>query len=128
MKHIILTSLLILTHFLIGCSTFTASQIMQSYVGKSIKEVVLDYGAPANYLDLDDGRRAFQWNRRSEYSIPTYNYATVNSYSSGVYSNANVTYTGSQRVSSDCLYTLYTTWDGNTWIVVDYKEPVYGCN
>ena len=39
-----------------GC----ASQIMNSYVGNDVREVMVDYGTPANAFDMGDGRRAFQ--------------------------------------------------------------------
>ncbi|MBC6405450.1 MAG: hypothetical protein GDA41_06965 [Rhodospirillales bacterium] len=39
---------LVLAVFVAGC----ASQIMADYIGKSIREPILDYGPPINEVDL----------------------------------------------------------------------------
>lgn len=41
MKNILVITILL---SLVGC----ASQIMKSYIGKDIREVMLDYGSPSN--------------------------------------------------------------------------------
>ena len=49
--------ILLVLFFMAGC----ASTHMQQYLGKDIREVVMDSGPPENVLDLGDGRRAFQF-------------------------------------------------------------------
>ena len=101
-----------------GC----ASSIMEGYVGRDITDVVLDYGAPANVLQLPDGRTAFQWSRTATYSTPT----TTNIYDYGNYATAT-TYGGTTS-SYDCLYTLFAQRNSqNSYTVVGFKEPTLMC-
>ena len=60
----------VLVSSVVALLTGCASQIMQGYVGKDVREVMLDYGAPANAFDMGDGRRAFQWVIGSSYTTP----------------------------------------------------------
>src|SRR5690606_36017509 len=39
---------------------------MERYVGRSISEVMLDYGPPDDVFELSDGRRAYQWEVKKE--------------------------------------------------------------
>ena len=57
--------------FLLVILSGCASQIMQRYIGQDAREVVVDYGPPANAMDMGDGRRAFQWVMDSSYTTPT---------------------------------------------------------
>lgn len=123
LRAVAIVALLLLT----GC----ASQIMRSYIGKDIREVVLEYGPPANAMDMGDGRRAFQWIMNSTYTTPvianTTGSATTTGYTTWV--NSNTTVSGGQSVSSSCVYTLFATWDeaSKSWRVVDFKKPKFMC-
>ena len=124
---------------LAGC----ASQIMQGYVGKDMREVMLDYGAPANAFDMGDGRRAFQWVINSSYTTPTYATTTGtvnttgNAYAIGnnVYGNANswvnsnTVITGGQTINSRCVYTMFGVWSElkKGWDIVGFKQPRLDC-
>ena len=99
-----------------------ATQILQSYVGQDVTEVVLDYGKPTNAIKLPDGRIAFQWNRTASYTTPT----TTNIYSSGSYATAT-TYGGGTSYQ-ECLYTLFAKPNQHgSFTVTGYKEPSLEC-
>src|SRR3546814_10017838 len=81
------------------CVNGCASQIMKSYIGKDVREAVLDYGPPANAIDLGGDKRAFQWVMNSRYTTPVTATTTgsVNSYGPTAWVNTNTTVTGGQR-------------------------------
>lgn len=119
--------IVILSFLILGC----ASQIMRSYIGKDIREVMLDYGPPANAFDMGDGRRAFQWVMNSSYTTPV-TATTTGSVSNTGYSswvNTNTTITGGHTVNSKCIYTLFGRWDeiSESWIIKDFKKPKFMC-
>ncbi len=120
-------TVLILIFVLGGC----ASQIMESYVGKDVREVMLDYGPPANAFDMGDGRRAFQWVIGSSYTTPVSATTTgsVNTYGSTSWVNSNTTITGGQTINSKCVYTLFGQWneDRKGWLITDFKKPNLMC-
>jgi hypothetical protein len=119
--------LLLFTACLAGC----ASQIMQSYVGKDVREVMLDYGAPSNAFDMGEGRRAFQWVIRSSYAVPATATTTgsVNTVGSTSWVNSDTTISGGQTINSKCLYTMFARWSDGTkgWVVTDFKKPNLMC-
>src|SRR3546814_17419814 len=90
------------------CVNGCASQIMKSYIGKDVREAVLDYGPPANAIDLGGDKRAFQWVMNSRYTTPVTATTTgsVNSYGPTAWVNTNTTVTGGQTINSSCIYTL----------------------
>lgn len=108
---------------LTGC----ASQILDSYVGKSITEPILDYGPPTSVIDLSDGRRAFQWARTNSGVIPISTPTTTTIYGSGGYATAYGTSTTYVPYSNDCVYTLTATRSGNDWIVDGFRPPSLAC-
>lgn len=114
-------------YFLNGC----ASQIMQSYIGKDLREVMLDHGSPTNAFDMGDGRRAFQWAKESSYTTPvTANTnGSVTSVGQSAWVNSNTTISGGQTVTSSCIYTLFATWNEATegWEVVGFNKPDWTC-
>jgi len=125
--------------FVSGC----ASQIMQGYVGKDVRDIMLDYGPPANAFDMGDGRRAFQWVIDSSFTTPTYvtttgavnTSGTVNTYGNTSYGhanswvNSNSVIHGGQTINSRCIYTLFGVWNEarNGWDVVGFKSPRLDC-
>lgn len=104
---------------------------MQSYVSKDIREVMLDYGPPANAFDMGDGRRAFQWAIGSSYTTPTYATTTSTVSGAGHYAwvNSNTQVIGGQSITSNCIYTLFATWDEarKGWKVVGFNKPNIMC-
>ena len=125
MKKIAL--LIFFTIGLAGC----ASQTMQSYMGKDVREVMLDYGPPANAFDMGDGRRAFQWVIGSSYTMPTtaHTSGTVNTIASTTWVNSNTVITGGQTINSKCVYTLFGRWNEpkQGWSLMEFKKPNLMC-
>lgn len=119
MKRLVLACFVALS----GCAT----AIMDGYVGKSISEPILDYGPPANALDLPDGRRAFQWAVNSSGVIPVTNYDSATVYGSGGYGVVSGTSTSYVPYSNQCVYTLYAKPQGEDWIVTGYRQPNFSC-
>ncbi len=56
-----------------GCVADT----MRGYVGQDIRAVMLEYGPPANEIDLGGGARAFQWSKISVDTTPVSAVATT---------------------------------------------------
>lgn len=112
---------------LIGC----ASQIMKTYIGKDVREVMLDYGPPANAIDMGNGKRAFQWVMDSSYTTPTTatTIGAVNTYGSSTWVSSNTTIYGGQTINSRCIYTMFANWsdDSNGWGITGFKSPDFMC-
>ena len=110
-----------------GC----ASQIMNSYVGKDVREVMLDYGPPANAFDMGDDRRAFQWIMNNSYTTPVTATTTNTAYTYGstTWVDSNTKITGGQTTNSRCVYTLFAHWNegANGWFITDFKKPNLMC-
>lgn len=114
-------------------STACASQIMQGYVGKDIKEVMLTYGPPINEIDMGKGKRAFQWSITQSYSTP----AIINQNSAGsasvygnqIYASGRTTsyITPSNTNTRNCFYTLFAEKQKSGWIVTGFKQPEFMC-
>ncbi|MCV2881991.1 hypothetical protein [Actibacterium sp. XHP0104] len=108
--------------FVSGC----ASQIMESYVGKDITEVIVKYGPPMNMLEMPDGRKAFQWRVDSNVVLPsttTYNATTYGNVTTG-YATTTGGYVGSSR----CVYTLYAKENAqDSFTVIGYEKPTLMC-
>lgn len=123
-KMVCVVSVILASIALGGC----ARVIMGSYVGKPVTEIVLDYGPPANAIDLGPNRRAFQWVRSYSGTTPV----VANTQYSGTGSpwvTTNTVITGGQTFTRDCLYTFTATWDaqGSRWMVDDYRLPEFMC-
>ncbi len=110
-----------------GC----ASQIMNSYVGNDVREVMVDYGTPDNAFDMGNGRRAFQWIMNDNYTTPTTvtTTANINTYDSNSWVNSNTIITGGQTMNSKCIYTMFGRWneDRQGWYITDFKKPSLMC-
>jgi len=125
--------------FLAGC----ASKIMEGYIGKDIREVVLERGTPVNAMDMGNGVRAFQWSLTRSYTSPvqvsststgrgygsSYNTGYRTNYSMNTYVNTNTVITGGHTTTSTCLYTLFAKWNKirNGWMVTGFKKPNIMC-
>jgi hypothetical protein len=113
-----------------GC----ASQTLQSYIGKDVRELELENGPPINTIDFDDGRRAFQWSVTSTYTSPVRAHTTTISTpaiegSPTLPPTTTTAVTGGHTSTSTCLYTVFAKKDEATsaWIVVDFKKPSWDC-
>lgn len=109
-----------------------ASSIMKSYEGKTIADVVIDYGPPINAFDMGDGRRAFQWNIQSSYTVPGH-VSTVGTGSRGFYTSTSVV-SPPTVINQSCNYTMFATRNSSgaqdspaAWTVVGYAPPKLAC-
>lgn len=116
-----------------GC----ASQIMESYLGKDVQEIALDYGPPSSIIDLGDGKRGYQWHKSSNIYIP----AQVQSRTTGsgsmfggsgsaflnTHSVTNTYVTPARSYTRDCFYTFIAEMNGDRWIVKSFRRPDLMC-
>lgn len=106
-----------------GCAT----QVLQSYVGQPITEPILDYGPPTNVVELENGRRAYQWAIDSSGYIPITTPSTGTIYGSGGYATVTTTSTSYVPYSDRCIYTLIAVEQQDRWIVESYRDPSFMC-
>jgi len=110
-----------------GC----ASSIMEGFVGDPLQTAMVRYGPPQNAFDMGDGRRAFQWSMTSSYTTPTQVTNTGNAYPIGntVWWTQNTQISGGQTFNSECIYTLYGSWDdsASVWRVTGFEKPDWTC-
>jgi hypothetical protein len=120
---------LVLGFSLVLLLTACASSTMKSYIGKPVQEIAVDYGPPTNAFDMGDGRRAFQWERRTSYQTPTQvrSNAYVTGYGNAAWVNSNTTISGGQLLQGACIYTLFGRWNGQAWIISDFRKPPLMC-
>lgn len=104
-----------------------ATDIMQGYVGKSVQEPILDYGPPTNVVELDDGRRGYQWQMNSSGVIPMSTPTSSTVFSGGQMAVVNSTSTTYLPYSQDCLYTLTAVKQGDIYIVDGFRQPSFDC-
>jgi hypothetical protein len=109
---------------LIGC---TADQ-MRTYIGQDIRSVELNYGPPANQIDLGNGTRAFQWQKISVETTPVSAVTTTDKAKKG-HRITQTQYIGGDTSVTKCLYTFITMWNpqANGWIVTGIREPSFDC-
>lgn len=127
MKRLITAVFVASAIFVTGC----ASTIMNSYISKDVREVMLDYGPPSNAFDMGDGRRAFQWVMKSSYVTPVVANTSGNfsAYGNTAWVNSNTTISGGQAVTSSCTYTMLGRWDDSRkgWIITEFRKPNLMC-
>ena len=108
-----------------GC----VSNHMKQYIGKDIREVILDSGPPVSAMDMGDGLRAFQFRwGGGTYSIPstTKTSGTITAFGNSAWlSSTSITTGGGVIHSEGCLITYMTKWDSarTTWVVTDIRYP-----
>ncbi|WP_100657440.1 hypothetical protein [Alteromonas flava] len=117
--------------FLVLGLTGCMSNTLQSYVGKDIREVMVEMGPPDNAFDISDSRRAFQWVQNREYSEPV-TITTTEAKTKGKHVDwvsSVSTISGGRTVSAPCHYTVFARWNGpsSAWIVDDFKRPSIEC-
>lgn len=108
---------------LTGC----VSEQLESYVGKSVTEPMMDMGKPTNIIDLGNNRRAFQWQKVSSGVMPitTPAYGTI--HGSNGWANLTATTTNYVPYATDCLYTVTATRKGSDWVVDGFRKPSFEC-
>lgn len=108
-----------------GC----ASSIMNGFVGQPIQQAMVKYGSPSNAFDMGDGRRAFQWTMRRNYTAPTLvsNRGSAYPIGNNVWWTQNTTITGGQTSTSECNYTMYGRWNGSAWMIEGFEKPRFMC-
>jgi len=112
---------------LAGCQT--PAMILQGYVGKDLREAVLDYGYPVMFLDMADGRRAFQWDMSRKVDLPAS--AETTTKTQGLWTNSTTSTSktvidpGGTMTITNCKYTMFGEWstEQNGWEIVDFKKP-----
>ncbi len=111
-----------------GCTT--ASQVMQSYVGKDIKEAILDYGQPSMVMDLEKGKRAYQWAMTDGrvYGGVSNTYGNVSAFGNTANVNSTTVSTPAYYKESTCLYSVYAEKLGkDKWIITGFRKPQFAC-
>lgn len=103
--------------------------LQKKYVGKTVLDVVVEEGPPANVFDMGDGRRAFQWKfGGGTIQIPA---TTTSSGQVSVVGNqawftqTAVTSPAVAVTSDGCYWTVFGIWDENrkAWVVADARTP-----
>ena len=114
---------LLVLALLAGCS----AEIMRSYIGRPVTDVMLDYGPPANAFDVSDEKRVFQWIKTTSVTTPVY--ATTTGYAYQGWVNTNTQIHGGQTNTFECVYSMYARWNDNreSWIISGFKEPDFWC-
>ena len=106
-----------------------ASSHMKQYVGRDIREVMLDSGPPINAFDMPDGTRAFQFRwGGGTYSVPQTTSTTGSVTAIGHsawFQSQSITSGGGTVTSEGCVITYFANWNAqsNGWIVVSYRVP-----
>ena len=102
---------------------------MKQYVGKDIREVVLDSGPPVSAMDMGEGSRAFQFRwGGGTYVLPQTTTGTGTARTVGNttwFEGRAITTPGGVVHSEGCVITYMTTWDAqrNAWVVTGYRVP-----
>lgn len=108
-----------------GC----ASTHMKQYIGKDVREIIIDNGPPINAFDMGDGRRAFQFRwGGGTYVMPQTTTITGSSTTTGNsawYSGSAITSGGGIVTSEGCVLTYFAhrNEQKSAWIVTEYKVP-----
>lgn len=107
---------------------------MERYVGRSISEVMLDYGPPDDVFELSDGRRAYQWEVKKEGFRPApgprigVGIGVGSGWRGGMWGGQVTTLnTAYVPYSKTCRYTLISDKRGSQWFVSDFRRPTPGC-
>jgi hypothetical protein len=114
----------ILVTILTGC----VSDTMRNFVGKDLRQVELNYGPPANEIDLGDGTHAFQWTKISVDTTPMSAVTTTEKDRKGR-KTTQTQFIGGEQSVTRCLYTFIAAWNphANGWIVTGFRQPSFDC-
>lgn len=100
---------------------------MSEYIGKPIEEPILDYGPPANIIELSDGRRGYQWRMQNSGVMPITTPTTSTIYAGGDVATVYSQTTNYAPYSTNCVYTLTAKKQGNTYVVDGFRQPSLAC-
>ena len=121
-----ITSVLALGLFLLtGC----VSSHMKQFIGKDIRYVIVESGAPVNEFDMGDGRRAYQFYWGGGTVVLPQTTTERGSVSvtgnTGQFNSTTVTNPGGVFTSKGCLITYFARQNKETgaWIVEDIYYP-----
>jgi hypothetical protein len=113
----------------LACLASCASTHMKKYLGKDIREVVIDAGPPIDAFDMNDGTRAFQFRwGGGTFVVPqttTTSGAVTAVGNSAWYQGQSITSGGGVVTSEGCVITYFATWkeEQNAWVVTNYRVP-----
>ena len=107
--------------FLAGC----ASDIMRGYVGKPLESVVIDYGPPANVVDMGPGRKAYQWRKVNTSMVPGTSTEEMRRTRYG--RSYQTVETPGYVQETECFYTFYAQFSYGRWYVTDFRKPKLEC-
>lgn len=111
--------LLVLALLLAGC----VSSVMRPYVGKPIEDAMIDFGRPEQVIDLQDGRKAFQFRYAAgSYTTPGTSYSTVTGYGNTA-TVSTVSTPATVYETAGCLLTFIAANRGNGWVIEEYRVP-----
>lgn len=116
-----------------GCAS--SHPKLQSYVGKDIQNVVVDYGYPIVAYEMGDGRRDSQWVMDQSSSRSTQVMMTgaltepAEQFEPNIKTISMTAMSGDLAKVSQCMYTMITRWDDEkkTWIIKGYQKPTSDC-
>ena len=89
----------------------------------------MDYGNPEMFLDMGDGRRAFQWDMSRTVHMPATANTTTDT--SGLWTNSATSVSktvidpGGLKIIPGCKYTMFGRWntERDGWEIIDFKQP-----
>lgn len=122
MKYLVL---ILLSSVLASC----ASTHMKQYVGRDIRDVMLDSGPPFNAFDMPDGTRAFQFRwGGGTFVLPqtTSTTGTVTAVGNSAWFQGQSISSGGGAITSEgCIITYFGKWNevNKGWTVVSYRYP-----
>lgn len=99
---------------------------MKQYVGKDIREVILDDGQPIDAIDMGDGVRAFVYPfGGGTYVMPSVSTTSGSVSRSGWLSATTITSPGGVIDVPPCRMTYFARWDAarGGWIIHEYRIP-----
>jgi hypothetical protein len=119
---------MLMLYFAVAMLAGCAADTMRGYVGQDVRNVELNYGPPANQIDLGNGTRAYQWTKITVDTTPMSAVSTTDKDKKGRKTTQTDFIGGDQSVTK-CLYTFITTWNpqANGWIVTGIREPSFDC-
>lgn len=104
---------------LAGC----VSTQMKSLVGEPIQSAQLEYGPPAQVLEMPDGRRAYQFRYGGgPVVLPGSSTTTVTTVGNTAFAQSYGT-PGAVVQTDGCLLTFFASPNGNAWIIDGIKVP-----
>jgi hypothetical protein len=119
------------TIMLAGC----ASEIMKTYIGKTVADIIYDYGPPTMAFDVGGSRRAFIWTMSTGFILPgtSTTQGNITGIGNSAFYSATTTTMPAQAVNYQCSYTGFAEKipgipDGPAaWRLVEFRKPRLMC-